>query len=183
MKVKVLNASSKKTRASIKSAFALVLKEKREIGNITVTELVKKADITRSTFYTHYDNIYDVARDLQDELLDVLFSDVTQISSLDDMKNYLSMLFNYLQNNEKLYKMILSTDEPLLFMDRLNRIMNRQLNEFFKNRPMENKSLNISFFVDGTIHLFIKYFRCEIDTSLEELNNYVFDTFIKFFKY
>ena len=35
--------------------------EKNELSNMSVTELVKLADITRSTFYTHYDSIYDVA--------------------------------------------------------------------------------------------------------------------------
>ena len=62
MKVKNKNRSSIKTRQKIREAFAELLKEKNELSNMSVTELVKLADITRSTFYTHYDSIYDVCR-------------------------------------------------------------------------------------------------------------------------
>ena len=72
MKVKNLNASSKKTKNLIKETFAILMNEKKELNNITVTELVNKANITRSTFYTHYDNIYDVAKDFQNETLELL---------------------------------------------------------------------------------------------------------------
>ena len=60
MKVQGLNSSSKKTRNLIKKTFAELINEKKELNKITVTELVKRAEITRSTFYTHYDDIYEV---------------------------------------------------------------------------------------------------------------------------
>lgn len=183
MKVKVANASSKKTRVSIKSAFAQLLKEKREIKSITIAELVELAGITRSTFYTHYDNIYEVAKDLQDEILDILFNNVNQIKTLSDMQDYVLMILKHLETNEELYRMILSSDEPLLFMNRLNKMMNKHLTDFFNNRSDDEQLLNINFFVDGTIHLFIKYFRNEIDISLEELYLYVINIFKQIFKF
>lgn len=173
MKVKVANASSRKTRNLIKIAFAELLKEKKAIENITIKELVKNAGITRGTFYTHYDNIYDVAKDLQDEVLDVFFSNINQINTVEDIHNYLYMIFKHLETHESLYKMILSTDEPLLFMNRLNRMMNKHLNDFFKYKNLQINQLNITFFVDGTTLLFIRYFKGEINISLKELYSYV----------
>lgn len=182
LKVKVANASSRKTRTSIKNAFAQLLKEKHTINDITINELVKIAGITRGTFYTHYDNIYEVAQEFQDELLDVLFKNIEQIKAIEDMQNYVLMIFKFLEANEEIYKMMLSSDEPLLFMNKLNKMMNKHLNDFFKNKNTENLSLNINFFVDGTIHLFIKYFRNEINISLEELYLYVLNMFKQIFK-
>lgn len=52
----------KKTRNLIKKKFAELMNEKKELNKITVTELVKRAGITRSTFYTHYDDIYTTNR-------------------------------------------------------------------------------------------------------------------------
>ena len=69
MKVQGLNSSSKKTRNLIKTTFAELMQEKKELNKITVTELVKRADITRSTFYTHYDDIYEVAKDYELETI------------------------------------------------------------------------------------------------------------------
>ena len=57
MKAKNLNNSSKKTRNLIKNTFAEMLSEKKEINKISVTELVKRADINRGTFYTHYNDM------------------------------------------------------------------------------------------------------------------------------
>lgn len=181
LKVKVANSSSKKTRAAIRSAFAQLTKEKRSINNITITELVKRAGITRSSFYTHYDNLFDVAKELQDEFLDVIFNDDFQITSLESMTEYLKMVIEHLKSNEELYKMLLSSDDPLLFMNRLNKMMTKHLESYFSNRLDENIKLKISFFVSGVISLFIRYFKDEIDTSLEELTSLVITIFNKLF--
>ncbi len=83
MKAKNLNNSSKKTRNLIKNTFAEMLSEKKEINKISVTELVKRADINRGTFYTHYNDIYEVAEDFSNELIDKFFSN----DILFDIKN------------------------------------------------------------------------------------------------
>ena len=57
MKVKDRNQSSVKTKNAIRTAFAEMVKEKGELDKITVTELVKRANINRSTFYLHYSDI------------------------------------------------------------------------------------------------------------------------------
>ena len=69
MKVQNKNHSSLKTKMKIQESFAMLLQEKNEIKNISVTELSKRADITRSAFYTHYSSIYDVAKELEEEAL------------------------------------------------------------------------------------------------------------------
>ena len=51
MKVKNLNHSSEKTRKLRRNIFAELIKEKQELNKITVSELVKRADINRGTFY------------------------------------------------------------------------------------------------------------------------------------
>lgn len=181
MKVKGINASSIKTKAQIKEAFAKLLKEKRNIKNMTITELVQIAGITRGAFYTHYDNIYDVAREFQDEFLDVIFNEDFKVTSLDSMDEYLDMVINHLKENEELYKMILSSDEPLLFMNRLNRMMNKHLNDFFLEKQNKDINLTITFFVNGSIILFIKYFRGEINTSLDELKIFIKKNYKKLF--
>lgn len=181
MKVKEINASSRRTRKAIKEAFAKLLKEKRSIENITITELVKVANITRGSFYTHFDNIYDVARDFQEELLEVIFNDEFQVTSLDNMEEYLDMVIEHLRTNEETYKMILVSNESLIFMDKLNRMMSEHLEEFFKKRDDKKIFLKITLFVNGMIVLFIKYFREEIDTSLDDLKVFIKETFTELF--
>ena len=56
------------TRQVIKDAF-LALKKKRDFNSITVSAVCKKAEISRGTFYLHYQNIRDVLDDILDEIL------------------------------------------------------------------------------------------------------------------
>ena len=85
MKVKNLNNSSLKTKKAIRTAFAELIHENRELSKVTVSELVKRADINRGTFYNHYDSIYDV------EVISVLLEDTKKLST----SNY---IYEYLDN-------------------------------------------------------------------------------------
>ena len=100
MKVQGLNSSSKKTRKLIKKAFAELIHEKKELSKITVTELVKRADITRSTFYTHYDDIYEVVNEYQLETIELLVSDDKILNSIQDIYDYFDEIFDCLNKNE-----------------------------------------------------------------------------------
>ena len=46
----------------------LFLLEKKDIEFITVTEVTKKAGVNRSTFYLHYDNIYELLEETIEQL-------------------------------------------------------------------------------------------------------------------
>lgn len=78
--------------------------------------------------------------------------------------------------------MMLSSDEALLFTNKLNKIMKKNLSEFLCSKNINDKDLSINFFVDGTINLFIKYFRNEINVSLSELYIYIINIFKVIFK-
>lgn len=46
--------------------------EKGDIAGITVAELARRADISKTTFYYHYEDIYAVAEEFENELVAVL---------------------------------------------------------------------------------------------------------------
>ncbi len=53
-----------KTKRSITNAF-LELRSQKAIEKITVKELCEKAEINKSTFYTHFNDIYDLSEYLE----------------------------------------------------------------------------------------------------------------------
>lgn len=181
MKVYNLNSSSKKTEQKIKEAFAELLKEKKELSKITVTELTKRIEISRGAFYTHYDSIYDVAKDFQNETLNLLKFDFKNLNSIDEINLFLDKIFDYLKENEYVYSMILSSDEPLIYANKLRKYLAKNLYSGLKYKNIPNLDLNISFFTDGSINLIIKFFRKEISESLDEIKYYVKTIAKKFF--
>ena len=65
-----------KTRKSIADAF-LALRARKPIEKITVKELCEKAQINKSTFYTHYRDIYDLSEELEARLADEITASLT----------------------------------------------------------------------------------------------------------
>jgi hypothetical protein len=179
MKLKGVNSSSLKTKKKIKEEFANLVYEKQELSKITVSELVKRIDITRGAFYSHYDNIYDVAKELQNDALNML--DVN-ISSNEEILTFFDLITEHLKLNDTLYSAILKCDESLIFMDRLTKVTIEKLTIFLKtNYSYQNIDFDISIFTYGIVRLYIKYFRNETNYSLDEINNNVKLLFQKIF--
>mgnify|MGYP000009493868 CR=1 FL=1 len=57
----------RRTRAAIQSAFLKLIFEK-DLNRITIKELCERADINKSTFYLHYQDIYDLEARFREEL-------------------------------------------------------------------------------------------------------------------
>lgn len=68
---------------AIRDAFLLVLKEK-SFDKITVSDIIKKAGIVRSTFYNHYENIPDLVAAIEDRTIQDVFSLMEQFHPKND---------------------------------------------------------------------------------------------------
>lgn len=175
MKVKKINASSKKTSEKIKESFVQLLNEKKELSSITVTELVKKADITRSSFYTHYDNIYDVAKDIQDETIELFLNKDIEFNSLEDVYKYIDNMIVYLKENEEYYRMILSSNDTIFYFEKIRIAFVNKINNLLVKSGNKNEylKLDVEFFLEGLLYQIIKYFRTPNYYSIEEIGNRV----------
>ncbi len=170
MKLKGINNSSRKTKELIKKSFAELLEEKKETKNITVKELVERVDLTRGAFYSHYDNIYEVASEIQDEILDTIFNNNIVLNSKEDINKYIDSIFNYLKENEKIYSKLLVSDDPMIFMNRLNKKICETISQTLGNSV---NHLDILLFTNGIINIIIQYFRKEIPEELSDICEYV----------
>lgn len=72
-----------KTKNSIKEAFEELLQRKK-YSNITVRELTDCANITRKTFYLHYNTLSDVVEEMINERSKVLTDYLSEINFLSE---------------------------------------------------------------------------------------------------
>ena len=63
-----LSRKALKTKKQIKIALAQLLQNK-ELKDITVQEVAQKADISRTTFYNYFYDVYDIYEQLEKEVL------------------------------------------------------------------------------------------------------------------
>ena len=175
MKVKKINKLSVQTDEIIKESLAIILNEKNDLNSITVTDLIKKAGISRSSFYTHYTSINDLVESIQDETLNVLSSDIISFNNIDDIYNYIDKIFEILKNNEFFYKSILNSEEALKFANNIIDKLTDRLLLFFNNKEIE-----VNFYTYGCAILIIKHFRNN-KYSLDDINLFMKKTLKQLF--
>lgn len=167
--------SKKRTHEKIKKAFAELLAEKKALNKITVAELAERAEVTRGTFYAHYDNIFEVAEELENEFISALDESTAHIEHVEDFPIYLHQIFVFLAANEELYRQLLSSDAPLVFISRLNIQINKTIRRLLKQHEIEKPmlDLDITFLTDGATYMIFRYFRGELKLSLDEIEWYL----------
>ncbi len=86
------NARSEASRQALRKAL-LALLEKQELSQITAAQLCREAGVNRSTFYAHYENLWDVLAELEEEMDNDLLSQFQWVSDTNsamlDQRSYL----------------------------------------------------------------------------------------------
>lgn len=175
MKAQNINNSSKKTRRLIKKVFAQMLAEEKELGKISVTELCKRADISRGSFYSHYDDIYGVAEDYENEMIDTFFDNARLLESKDIMY-FIDSIFEFIRQNNENYRLLCKSNDFLFAAKKLASIGSGKLLELCHNdsriKDRTYIELDIQIFLEGLLCEYVKYCRGYSATSLDDLYAY-----------
>ena len=83
-----INRRSRRTRIALRDALAAEIQATGDLGQVTVTAVTDRADVTRRTFYSHYRDIADLVRCIEDEALEEMRPYVARIAetTLDQLK-------------------------------------------------------------------------------------------------
>lgn len=78
---------SARTRVALRDALASEIEATGDLTQVTVTAVTDRADVTRRTFYSHYRDIPDLVRSIEDEAISDLRPLVTRIAdtTLDEL--------------------------------------------------------------------------------------------------
>lgn len=175
MKAQNLNNSSRKTRILIKKIFAEMLSEKKELGKISVSELCKRADISRGTFYSHYDDIYGVAEDYENEMIDTFF-DKTRMFESQDIMHFIDSFFEFIRHNNENYRLLCNSNDFIFAAKKLSATAAAKLLELCLNDiNIKNKThieLELQVFLDGLLCEYVKGCRGYSLTTLDDLYSY-----------
>lgn len=141
-----------KTKAALKEAF-LELRRSKPIEKITVTELSKLAGINKATFYLHYSDIYSLADEMEDEVIDDILSEIQDLNKFfDDPRHHSADLFMAFMKNRLMLNFIFSGSRYSQFSNKVEeRIKSRLYAEFPMLRNRRNDVV-LSFIIQGTFH-------------------------------
>ena len=175
MKVKNANHSSQKTRNIIKKTFAEMLSEKKELAKISVSELVRRADINRGTFYSHYDDIYAVAEDYENELISLFFSNAELIASTNTDK-FIDLMFEYIKRNDEIYRMLCKSNDFVMIMQKFMRLAANKIIEIINasSEIVEREfiTLEVNSFLEGFMFEYVKCCRDASENTIDDLYDF-----------
>ncbi len=104
--------SSIRSKNLIKKAVAKLMHEK-EISKITVSDVIREADISRGTFYAHYPDIHSVIEQIETEEVKKLVTLVNRSREGDievkDTKDFLSIICNHIYDDFDYYRMLMQS--------------------------------------------------------------------------
>jgi AcrR family transcriptional regulator len=181
-----------RSKRLIREAFAQLIKERQDISKITVSEIVKRADISKSTFYCHYNDIYAVADEFGDEIIDLMNKTLDAYiahNNPDDIQTYAHQIIKALLENESLYRKLLSSNMTYSFIEKLKSIFIDKVSKGVKLKALSQnpnvRRIEIDIIANAIIYSFVDYFKSEDRLglgSLEELSNVVDELLTSFKK-
>lgn len=170
--------NSERTKKWIRNAFIELLSEKKSLNKITINELVEKADITKTTFYYHYQDIYGVAEEIENEIiqeLSLLFDDIQNNIINPDINNYITRITSFLREKESDYRMVINSTDLSYFIYKIKRIISNRLDlpnlGFSKDKDL--RIIQITFFSSACVDTIVEYYKGNLNCTLDQVEEII----------
>lgn len=163
----------------IRQAFEALLKEKG-FHKITVTDLVTRADLNRSTFYAHYPDIYGIVDEMQEEIIHrnmELFRQIQFRNILNDPKPYLDCIAATMEQNLELMQCLGFTENIQRKSERLQEMMEYDImhNSDIPETVRESAlfGIRVHFFLGGIINVYQRWAEGKLDCTLDQVSSQI----------
>lgn len=116
--------SSIRSKTLIRNALVSLMQEK-PFEKITITDIVRRADINRGTFYAHFKDSREVLERIRSDALSEMKDAIYSIPSdtvIRDPKPLLEKISEFLSEDSTYYRMLLSTSGIQEFLNQIKRI-------------------------------------------------------------
>ena len=151
------NQRTRLTRMLFRKSLISLLKEK-SLYEITASELCAAAELNRSTFYKHYDNVADVMSELENEIRDKVKDCMYEIKT-ENPDSLLQPLYNllcYLKENRDITCLILKHSYDRNFLNSIIRdvmIFVTDISDDWVNRNPVFSDYIIKYIIAGSMNI------------------------------
>lgn len=157
------------TKESIFTAL-MILMEQKNFKEITITEMAKKAGVSRMSFYRNYNAMEDIIICYLDELLQEYSNQILDFGSIDNYES-ICLYFSYFRKHEKLMTNLINSNLTNLLLDRCIKLFNTLCKESVCSKSFSpiNKSYVVEFIAGGLYTLLIKWAKNGMKESDEDM--------------
>lgn len=181
-----MDRRQRKTREAIFRAFTQLLSGK-DFNQITVGEIIERADIGRATFYAHFETKDYLLKEFCEELFCHIFDTESKtthghnhIFSCEGSESVFLHLFQHLKRNDNNILVLLSSQNNELFLryfrDNLETLVESQINSFDAGK---RASIPEAFWKNHITSTFVETVRWWIGNGMKESPQEINDYFLK----
>jgi len=174
------NRSVRNTKRRLReSLMKLVLR--KQLGAITVKELTNDADVNRSTFYFHYQDVKAMVKEMEE----VFFKDFSTALNAIDQKSHdsITILVRCLEDHLDLCKIVLGENGDMEFLEQMKQIIEEKCSRIWKEAVPQMSDQDLanldSFLIGGVVSTLQSWVRSEARQKAEDLahvlNRLIFD--------
>ncbi len=171
--------SSIRSKTMIKEALLDLMVEK-PFDKITITDIVKKADINRGTFYAHYDNTSEVLRSISASVIDEIASVFKAKNNSDALWNprgYLKQISDFFLTNPNYFARLVATDKiSEVLNDARHSAIEKILNDLGTDLPDSARAqlaIILDYSMSGITALYTDILLEKIPVTLEDSAEYI----------
>lgn len=170
-KKKTYRNFTRSEKSIIRAYLELVLEQEK----ITVTDIVERADLNRSTFYAHFKSVDDVHQKIENDVIEELLGSLNKNDYRNSLENpYIAMnrVREFIEKDEEMYKMLLNSDGANKFLERLRDIVIEQYMSDIVILPRiqdrDSFEMNVRLFVGGYVYVIKDWAAGNIKMSLDK---------------
>lgn len=163
----ILDKRVKKTKAALRQALFLLL-DKKKITEISVTELCRKANVNRRTFYIHYDKIEDIFEEYQSEIYLTIVQGLDVVAA--DVEYLLNTFDKILKQNFVGFRLLCLNEAHYPLVQKLETLLFKTLNENLNPHNEAQRQIVLTYVSAGLIKSYIHWFKSNGEISEKDLN-------------
>lgn len=168
-----------KTKNLIYNTLIELMKDKT-FEEIKVSDICNKALINRSTFYSHYEDKYDLLVDFINSLKDEFVTELNKNNSNLNTKEYyielIKIFLNHIEERKEMYTSIMINNRNSIMMDILLDVVNNDLlkkmssDEFKSSIPSD---IIAKFYLGGVINIGVEWLKDNKKYSKDDIIKYI----------
>ena len=146
------------------------LMEKQDFDKITITDIAKKAGVSRMAFYRNYESKDDILFNYLDELFEQYYADVSKHHY--DFYEFALHFFRYYEENCELVQAIIKANLQIELLKKMNHyqlLIFAMLHDIEIEVPPSKANLAANFFVGGLFNLLTYWIGTGMRESKEEM--------------
>lgn len=168
-----------KTRNALFNSLITLLKGK-SFEELKVSDICENALVNRSTFYSHYQDKYELVMDFINNMENNISKELEKNNNIFNTKEYyiemIKLIMNYIDDNKEIYNGILNNNKNSIFFDIISNSIEKDIEYRIKNNTKIN-NINTDFvtrfYVGAVSSIVIDWIQNKLKYSKEDVIKYL----------